>query len=586
MSMEQPQETWQIESSGQILDTNFEELTTLIDQGHLLRIDRVRKGNLRWIEAGKVPALVAVFNAKDGEQPDKPVITLTKLGPTTVPGNAAANPANPSPEEVAAAADQQVSEEPVCSMHEDLLADYVCSTCFSNFCGACPKSYGGNVKICPYCGAMCESLAKAAAAEAHTANYSAAMGEGFGFADFANALAYPFKFKSSLFIGAAMYAFFSIGSGAMGFGGIFMMSAALGSFLLANTLRFGILSNTIENFAQGKIGENFMPSFDDFSLWDDVIHPFFLSIGVYLVSFGPLIVLGIAAFFFVSNAVSHELGDQVNQMNRFQSDAAQAVAPETTYAAKAAQQSQAVRELLNKTNEKQKQRIAEMEEDAAEDYDNSALNTAPHSIAPEAEAYNRKNQVASNDQHRIGESIDISERPPVPVDASEETVMQANESIKQLQRAQAESVLGKTDETKSAENLALIKQLLGYGLIFLLLAGVCLLWGLFYFPAACAVAGYTQSFAATVNPSVGFDTIKRLGVDYLKILLMTFIISLMAGSVAIAAGIILSPFGLPGMGNIPAGIITDLFGFYFAVVFSCVLGFALYKAGDRLKLPS
>ena len=56
--MDSPQEIWQVESNGQIFESNFDEMTLWINQGSLLRIDRVRKNNLRWIEAGKVPALV------------------------------------------------------------------------------------------------------------------------------------------------------------------------------------------------------------------------------------------------------------------------------------------------------------------------------------------------------------------------------------------------------------------------------------------------------------------------------------------------------------------------------------------------
>ena len=41
---------------------------------------------------------------------------------------------------------------------------------------------------------------------------------------------------------------------------------------------------------------------------------------------------------------------------------------------------------------------------------------------------------------------------------------------------------------------------------------------------------------------------------------------------------------MPGVGNVPARAIGSLFGFYFSVVFSCVIGFALYKASDRLQL--
>jgi len=43
--------------------------------------------------------------------------------------------------------------------------------------------------------------------------------------------------------------------------------------------------------ASGHLGKNFIPDFEDFSIWDDVVHPFFLSIGAYAVSFGLLIVL-------------------------------------------------------------------------------------------------------------------------------------------------------------------------------------------------------------------------------------------------------------------------------------------------------
>src|SRR2546421_12192794 len=70
-------EIWQIEASGQVYEAPFEELTAWIAQGSLLRIDRVRKGNLRWIEAGKVPALLDFFNAKDAAAPPPPVITTT-----------------------------------------------------------------------------------------------------------------------------------------------------------------------------------------------------------------------------------------------------------------------------------------------------------------------------------------------------------------------------------------------------------------------------------------------------------------------------------------------------------------------------
>ena len=158
--------------------------------------------------------------------------------------------------------------------------------------------------------------------------------------------------------------------------------------------------------------------------------------------------------------------------------------------------------------------------------------------------------------------------------------------IQDQRKAQLESVLGKTPETKAKEQSEFLKQVIGYGALFLVIGGLCLLWGLFYFPAACAVAGYTQSFGATLNPTVGLDTIRRLGVDYFKILLMALAIAVMSGFISGVIGAALSAFDMPGVGNVPARAIGSLFTFYFSVVFSCVIGFALYKGADRLKLFS
>jgi hypothetical protein len=46
----------------------------------------------------------------------------------------------------------------------------------------------------------------------------------------------------------------------------------------------------------------------------------------------------------------------------------------------------------------------------------------------------------------------------------------------------------------------------------------------------------------------------------------------------------LSAFDMPGVGNLPAKFIGSLFGFYFSVVFSCVLGFAIFKNAHKLDL--
>ncbi len=113
---------------------------------------------------------------------------------------------------------------------------------------------------------------------------------------------------------------------------------------------------------------------------------------------------------------------------------------------------------------------------------------------------------------------------------------------------------------------------------------LALLWGLFYFPVACAVAGYTRSITAVINSAVGLDAIKHLGFDYVKILLMCLVLAVFTFIVSLILGIIFSPFDLPQIGNLPLVAIASLFHFYIWIVFSIILGFALYKNSSRLNL--
>ncbi len=532
-------ELWQVEAGGSVYDTSFDEMKCWIAEGSLLRIDRVRKGNLRWIEAGKVPTLIEFFNAKDAAGPVAPVITTSN---TEILG-------------VAESTHEFVNAPPpvtpqggeFCALHTDAPAAYLCDTCSNFFCKACPSSYGTNVKICPFCGAMCSSIAKVTHVRSETQIRVRAATESFGFGDFVKAVTHPFKFKVSLFFGAIMFALVSLGQSAASFGGIFMMSSALFCFMLANMLTFGILGNVADNFSQGKLDENFMPSFDDFNIWDDIVHPFFLSIGVYISSFGPLIAILLVAFYMVGGTVK-------NEMNAAQIQAARTVSRELPLAASAARQSEQVRELIQKDANQQQRRVEAIESGEVPD-----------------EILLKRDAVADADSLN-GDT--------------EAMVARADEMINQHRKAQMESAIGPSPETKAKQQAEMVKQILGYGMLFIVLGGLTLLWGLFYFPAACVVAGYTRSFWATVNPLVGLDTIKRLGSDYAKLLAMGLVLVVMSAIISAILATIFNAFNLPAVGNVPASFIGSFFTFYFSVVFSCVIGYMLFKAADRLDLYS
>lgn len=557
MGAPNPNEIWQVEVGGQVYEAPFAELGTWIGEGSLLPGDKVRKGNLRWIEARRVPTLVPFFNAKEKGLPMPVVVSTTDASeanvadssPAQVPSFEAAPPID-TPPAAAAFADpidhtlavpvepQSAPHDPdICAIHTDVASVFLCDGCGSGFCKVCPKAYGGSVRVCPFCGALCQTINEIRRKQEATTRRVSAISEGFGASDFFNALAHPFKFKASLFFGAIMFMAFSLGQSVSGIGGLYMLVGAIFCVMLANMLTFGVLANTIESFTHGNLEANFMPSFEDFELWDDVIHPFFLSIGAYIASFGPFVLVLIIGFYLIVSSVS-------SQMNAFQQNVERI--PGTHYydSQRTLEQSEDVKDVIGDISNKQAARLDELEELEA----NSAMPT---------------------------ESVDARET------REQEELW---EMAQQSRRQSLESAIGKSPETQEKEAQAMIQSFLGLAAPLVVIGAIFFLWGAFYFPAACAVAGYTRSFMATINPLVGLDTIRRLGGTYIKILLMGLVLVIASGIVGGIAGMVLAPFDLPGLGNLPAKAIGALFGFYFSVVFSCVLGYALFKKSDNLDI--
>jgi hypothetical protein len=560
MSENSSADIWQIDVNGQIYEAPFDEMAQWIAEGSLLRGDMVRKGSLRWIEAGRVPTLIQFFNAREAGTPILPVVTVGDDNPQTSNFQPAAEihlPATPSFEPAAPLFSSFEPEIPVetqpdfnppppqpppvlqpgmCVMHSDIPAVYQCDTCGNGFCKACPNSYGGTVKICPFCGAMCRSIEAAQAAAQVNYRHEEALAEGFGLADFGRALAYPFKFKISYVFGAVMFAFFSYGQSAASMGGFMLTVASIFCLMGTNMLTFGILSNTVDNFSQGRIGGNFMPAFDGFSIWEDVVHPFFMSIAVYIVSFGLLAVLVIGAIWYF-------MGSLLTAADKLQETSVSTILPGSQgdlNSARQVPQIKQFREQLNKQNP----------------YANGQMPTDEDII--------RQQSATGHD--------------------TEDMVMQAQETIQKTRKAQTEAMIGKAPDEEKAQYGQMARELAGKASLFMIPIALAFLWGIFYFPAACAVAGYTGSFSATLNPFVGLDTIKRLGFSYVKILLMCLLILIISGAASVVLAVIFSPFDLPRMGNIPAKIVESFIAFYFSIVFSCTLGFALYKNSDKLSL--
>lgn len=532
-------EIWQVDVNGTIYEAPFYELGEWIGGGSLLPDDKVRKGNLRWIEAKRVPTLVPFFNAKDKGMP-MPVVVTTTEAPVAADVTESVEAVTENITAVKPVNSSKPSDPAFCLNHTDHESQFICDGCGVGLCRTCVKSYGGTVRICSACGSMARDVNAVHNAKKEQARIYAAASEGFGFSDFSNALAHPFKFKTSLFFGALLFMFFSLGQSASGIGGIFMMVAALFCVMLANMLTFGILANTVNNFVQGKLDENFMPDFEDFSIWDDVLHPFFLSVAAYLVSFGPLFLTAAVGYYLVISAVT-------NQLDTYQADLEKIPGTQVYSGRKLVDQSGDVKEVLNGIKQEQADRVNSLTESAE---NGTAANTAPTTFVDEE----------SRQQ--------------------EELWAAAMESRKQS----LEGSFGKTPETQAMEQQQMLNAFLQLAAPLVVVGFITLLWGLFFFPAACAVAGYTKSFFATINPLVGLDTIRRLGFSYIKILLMGFLLIVMSGIVGAILSALFSPLALPGMGNLPAKALGSIVTFYVYVVFSCILGYALFKSADKLQL--
>jgi hypothetical protein len=474
-------ESWRVSTPEGVFETDLETLKQWIVEGCVLPDDKVSKGNLNWLDAGRVPMLREAFAAE--------VVPYQPVAPDVA---VASSPAADVAQQKGST--RLVAKSPVitsgadtCTAHPEVAGKYVCRECLNSSCDECTKFVGpSKIPLCPVCGDLCKP--------AEQLKYKAARQElqssGFGLKDFGRALAYPMQHKVALIFGAAFY-------------GLLLLIGFRGR-LLASVIMFGCISHVISQVAWGRMDRSFMPDFSEFSLWDDLAVPFVLGIGITVVTWGPMIVLVIALFFGLFS------GSAVTQ--------AQLAQPPTAEQAGPSQK------------------------------DLSVL------FDPNADP--KKLEEANNKLNELRPGYQISK--------------EAERSKKEL-------------NDPSAELLQLAKLFSG-SILFIGLLLSSLGWAIFYYPMALAVAGYTQSFGSVVNPMVGLDTIRRMGLTYFKAFGMVLIIQVVGFVLAMIVAVITAPLALPFFGNLPAMFIDGSVTFYFNLVIACLLGLSLYKCADRLGI--
>jgi hypothetical protein len=284
-------EIWRVDTPEGTFEADLETLKQWIAEGAVIPTDKVSKGNLSWIEAGKAPALRSAFSNKAANIPYTPPTPAAPETKTEQPPSSGSC-VEPEPP-ISEHARDHAADEPfvgartssnTCQNHPSVPAHYICRVCAATFCQTCPRVVN-NIPICPACGDLCklfhEERSKAARHEMQ--------GEGFGFSDFGRALKYPFQHKVALLCGALVY-------------GLLLLGGFKGQ-IIAYVIMFGCISHVISQVAWGRLHRSFMPDFSAFNLWEDFAVPLGLGIGIIIVTWGPIIVLVIALVFGVVNTV-------------------------------------------------------------------------------------------------------------------------------------------------------------------------------------------------------------------------------------------------------------------------------------------
>src|SRR5215470_1451830 len=88
-------EAWRVSTPEGIFETDLETLKQWIAEGCVLSTDKVSKGKLGWIEAGRAPMLRAAFNGERVSKPAPPApssAVMSAVPPAAPPAVPAAAP--------------------------------------------------------------------------------------------------------------------------------------------------------------------------------------------------------------------------------------------------------------------------------------------------------------------------------------------------------------------------------------------------------------------------------------------------------------------------------------------------------------
>lgn len=417
-----------------------------------------------------------------------------------------------------------------CIFHSAREVAYTCRQCLSFFCSECPRDMA-KVKICPKCGDMCTPYGEdlgvrptfkrktSAGAGRSNSGGDVYVDPNFSFQDFLSAWSYPFKFPLALLVGGVLNGAFAV---AVSMGAATVMIGGVFPGLMT-MLFFTVASAMIVYGCATKAVNQVAYGRSDESFMIDTE-----DFSIWDTILKPCF-LGIATL-----AISWGPAVIVAIM----------IFKAFSGVALEMQKNAAIAEREQIEQVEQKAKFLSPEE--IEELD-----------AAEFEAIVSRSS-ATNATQRVQ---DIAKNSPT---------MSLVEDGEEQPKSQDE-IFAETFAKSAGKIVPLI--------LALLVAGV---WGLFYFPTALAVAGYTGSIGSTLNPLAGFGMMREMGGNYLKAF-GTYLLLLVVGFLLlIVVSVVASPFAAMGLGQLPAQVLINMLSFYLCIVIGCIFGLALYRSHDKM----
>jgi hypothetical protein len=172
-------EIWRVSTIEGIFEADLETLQQWIVEGCVLPTDKVSKGTLNWIEAGRVPKLKRAFEGVI----DPPTPPTSQADETAQSGESTPAGETHAPDEPAHTTSYPTATAPSvsCHNHPGVEPKYVCRMCAAMFCSLCPRFVGNSkIAVCPLCGDLCHSYSEIKTKTTRTEFQQS----GFGFSDF------------------------------------------------------------------------------------------------------------------------------------------------------------------------------------------------------------------------------------------------------------------------------------------------------------------------------------------------------------------------------------------------------------------